>query len=206
MFIKAKEKKERALGVKLFLKAHRCSSPKCAMIRRPSRPGIHGKKRRRGQLSEFGQQLLEKQKIRASYGLKESQIVKVFKEASKMESMILAVIKILESRFDNVIFRSGFAPSRIVARQYITHGHFLINGKKVNIPSYKLKVGDVISIKPLSKELLIFKDLPNIIKKHEATDWISIDADKLESKIKKMPTEIPDQMFNINLVVDYYSR
>lgn len=205
MLIKAKEKKERALGVKLFLKGHRCSSQKCAMIRRPYKPGIHGK-RRRGTLSEFGQQLLEKQKIKISYGLKESQMVKIFKEASKSGSMVQAIVSILEMRLDNAVFRSGFVPSRIVARQLIGHGHFMVNGKKVTIPSYRVKVGDVISIKQSSKELLIFKDLPNIIKKYNSPDWISLDVDKLESKIKKMPIEILEQIFNINLVVDYYSR
>src|SRR3989338_2677929 len=97
MIIKAKEKKERALGVRLFLKGHRCNSQKCAMIRRPYRPGIHGKKRRRA-LSEFGQQLLEKQKIKISYGLKESQMVKIFQEASKSGSMVQTIISILEMR------------------------------------------------------------------------------------------------------------
>ena len=205
MIIRAKEKKERALGVKLFLKGHRCNSQKCAMIRRPYRPGIHGKKRRRA-LSEFGQQLLEKQKIKISYGLKESQMVKIFQEASKSGSMVQTIISILEMRLDNAVFKSGFASSRIVARQYIGHGHFMVNGKKVTIPSYRVKVGDIISIKPSSKELLIFKDLPNIIKKYDAPDWISLDTDKIESKIKKIPIEISNQIFNINLVVDYYSR
>ena len=175
------------------------------MIRRPYRPGIHGKSRRRA-LSEFGQQLLEKQKIKVSYGLKELQMVRIFKEASKSKSMIQAIISILEMRFDNAVFRSGLASSRIVARQYIGHGHLMVNGKKVTIPSYRTKIGDVISIKPSSKELLIFKDLPNIINKYDAPDWISLDADKIESKIKKIPIEISNQIFNINLVVDYYSR
>ena len=120
--------------------------------------------------------------------------------------MIQAIISILEMRFDNAVFRSGLASSRIVARQYIGHGHLMVNGKKVTIPSYRTKIGDVISIKPSSKELLIFKDLPNIINKYDAPDWISLDADKIESKIKKIPIEISNQIFNINLVVDYYSR
>ncbi|HDH31455.1 MAG TPA: 30S ribosomal protein S4 [Candidatus Wolfebacteria bacterium] len=203
---KSAEKKERSLGMKLFLKGERCNSPKCVMVRRPHKPGVHGKARRR-MLSEYGQQLLEKQRIKVSYGLKEAQMRNIFKNAlSKTGSAIgEIIIKSLERRFDNTIFRLGFASSRIVARQLINHGHFFVNERKVNIPSFRVKSGDIISIKPQSKNLLIFKDLPNIIKKYEAPDWLAIDKEKLECRIISLPknVEIP---FDINLVVDYYSR
>ncbi len=204
---KSAEKKERALGMKLFLKGERCNSPKCAMIRRPYKPGVHGKSRRRKSQSEYGQQLLEKQRIKTSYGLKEAQMSRIFKSAlSKTGGAIGEIIvSLLERRLDNVIFRLGFASSRIVARQFISHGHFLVNGRKVTIPSLAVKSRDIISIKPASRNLLIFKELPNIIKKYEAPDWLVIDKEKLEGKVVSLPKniEIP---FDINLVVDYYSR
>lgn len=203
--IKAKEKKERALGVKLFLKAHRCGSPKCAMVKKPYRPGMHGQSHHRSTASEFSQQLLEKQKIKAIYGIKEAQMRKIFQEAVR-KGKSDQIIGILERRLDNVIFRLGFAPSRIVSRQFVSHGHFMVNGKKVNIPSFQTKVNDVIAIKPSSKNLLIFKELSNNIKKQELPDWLSIDFDKIEGKIKSLPINIQEDLFNINLVVDYYSR
>jgi small subunit ribosomal protein S4 len=205
MLLKAKEKKERALGVKLFLKGERCASPKCAMIRRPYRPGMHGKKRR-GALSEFGQQLMEKQRIKASYGLGEAQMRQLFKRAIQKTSGVgQAVINILEKRLDNVVYRLGLAPSRITARQYISHGHFLVNGEKNTFPSFQVKTGDVISIKPESKNLLIFKDLPTTIKKYNPPDWLDLNKEKLEGRVKSLP-QTGDISFDINLVVDYYSR
>ncbi|KKR88851.1 MAG: 30S ribosomal protein S4 [Candidatus Wolfebacteria bacterium GW2011_GWA2_42_10] len=205
MLIKAKEKKERALGVKLFLKGERCSGPKCAMIRKPYRPGMHGKSRRRKTLSEYGQQLMEKQKIKISYGVNESQMRTIFKNAAKAASAVSAVINILETRLDNVIFRLGFAPNRITARQLASHGHIFVNGKKVRTPSALLKIGDVVSLNPSSKNILIFKELSNTIKKYEPPQWLETDKDKIEGKIKNLPFDI-EMPFDINLVVDYYSR
>ncbi len=201
-----KEKKERALGMKLFLKGERCNSPKCVMVRRPYPPGIHGKKRRRA-LSEYGSQLLEKQRIRIGYGLREAQFSKLFKKAIEKARGNIGevIINTLESQLSNVIFRLGLASSRNISRQLISHGHFLVNGKKVTIPSYAVKMGDVISIKPSSRELLIFKDLPNTIKKYEPPEWLVFDKEKLEGRVISLPknVEIP---FDINLVVDYYSK
>ncbi len=199
------EKKERALGVKLFLKGERCNSQKCAMIRRPYRPGMHGK-RRRGAASEYAQQLLEKQKVKITYGLKEAQLYKLFKELmTKSDSLGQAVIGSLERRIDNTVFRLGFAPSRTSARQYVSHGHFLINNRKITIPSCLVKVNDIISIRPNSKKCLIFKNLPDIISKRALPGWLEIDKDKLEGRVKLLPKET-EALFDINLVVDYYSR
>lgn len=199
------EKKERGLGMKLFLKGDRCNSPKCAMTRKPYAPGMHGKKRKKS-LSEFGTQLLEKQRIRTSYGLSERQLSGIFKKAvTKTGSVGEQMIDSLERQLSNVVFRLGFTNSRFVAKQFISHGHFLVNGRKLTIPSYKVRVGDVISIKPKSREILIFKDLPNIIKKYEPPKWLDIDKEKLDGKVRSLPqdVEIP---FDINLVVDYYSK
>ncbi|MEK7482088.1 MAG: 30S ribosomal protein S4 [Patescibacteria group bacterium] len=204
MLLRAKEKKERALGIKLQLKAERCAGPKCAMTRRPYRPGMHGGKRKRS-VSEYGQQLIEKQKVKIIYGLREAQLRRLFKGNLKTGSIGRNIMTILERRLDNVVFRLGLAPSRIVARQYVNHGHFTVNGKKVTVPSFLAKTNDIISIKPSSKELLIFKNLPNTIKNYNPPEWLEIDKDKLEGKIKSLPqgAEMP---FDINLVVDYYSR
>lgn len=205
MLLKAKEKKERAFKAKLFLKSERCNSPKCAMVRKPYKPGMHGKTRKIASLSEYGQQLLEKQKLRISYGIKEAQLRKIFKEAAKSSAIGQAIISIIERRLDNVVFRAGLAGSRIVARQLITHGHILLNGKKNKIPSSVLKVGDNVSINPSSLSLLIFKDLPNSISKYNPPEWLEINKEKLEGKIKKLPLDI-ETPFDINMVVDYYSR
>ena len=199
-----KEKKERALGEKLFLKGERCLSPKCAMVRRPYRPGVHGKDRRRP-ISEFGQQLQEKQKIKLSYGLKETQFKHLVKEALKKKgSNINLILEKLERRLDNVIFRLGFSVSRSIARQMVSHNHILVNGRIVNIPSYGVKIGDIISIKPASKNLPLFKELSAQIKKYEPLPWLTLDKEKLEGKIIALPSNIQTP-FNINLVVEYYS-
>jgi small subunit ribosomal protein S4 len=203
--MRAKEKKERALGMKLFLKGERCNSPKCAMSRRPFRPGVHGKKRTRAK-SEYGAQLLEKQRIRVSYGLKERQLSTIFKKAMKKAGVTGEIIvSVLERQLSNAVFRLGLASSRIVATQLVGHGHIFVNGKKVTIPSFLVKEGDVISIKPSSQKLLIFKKLEDTIKKHEAPEWLSLDADKMEGKVKEFPrnVEVP---FDVNLVVDFYSK
>lgn len=191
--------------MKLFLKGERCNSPKCAMVRRPTRPGVHGGKRRRTG-SEYSQQLLEKQRIRVSYGLREAQMRKIVKEAlMKTGSVGEVFVNYLERQLSNAVFRLGLASSRIIAKQLVNHGHFLVNGKKVTSSSYSVRIGDVISIKPSSKNLLIFRDLSNKLKKYDLPDWLSLDKEKLEGTVKSLPgnVEIP---FDINLVVDYYSK
>ena len=205
MILRSKEKKERALGVKLFLKGERCNSPKCAMVRRAYRPGMHGKKRRRG-ISEYATQLAEKQKIRFTYGLNERRLKKIFDNiSSKKGATGEMILSILERHLANVIFRLGLASSRIVARQLVSHGHISVNNKKVTIQSYLVKVGDVVSISPRSQELLIFKNLKNIIKSYQPPDWLVLDKEKMEGRVRILPysTEIP---FDINLMVDYYSK
>ena len=204
--LKSKEKKERALGTKLGLKAHRCNSPKCAMIRRPTKPGVHTRPGRG--FSEFKQQLMEKQKIRFSYGLSEKQMNAVVVKAlakKKTASVTGQIIGRLESRLDNVVYRLGFAPSRIMARQFISHGHITVNGRKVNIPSHILRVGDEVSVREQSRNMIMFKDLANTLKGNNPENWLNRDVQKLEGSMKSKPegVELP---FDINLVIDYYSR
>ena len=203
--IGAKEKKERALGMKLFLKGERCNSPKCAMTRRPYRPGVHGKKRTRAK-SEYGIQLLEKQRVRVSYNLNERQLSSIFKRAMKKTGVTgEIIISSLERQLSNVVFRLGLASSRIVATQLVNHGHISVNGKKVTIPSFSVKKEDIISIKPSSRKFLIFESLVDTIKKHETPEWLLLDAEKMEGKIKELPKDI-EIPFDINLVVDFYSK
>lgn len=198
------EKKERALGVSLFLKAHRCNSPKCALMRKSYRPGLHGKARH--SVSEFGQQLNEKQKIKASYGLRESQMQRIFSMAAKNPGVTgNMILQLLERRLDNAVFRLGLAPSRSVARQLVGHGHILVNGKKVSAPSYLVKTKDQISIRTQSKNNPTFKGLPETLKKYEAPSWLRLDTEKQSGEVLALPKdfEVP---FDVNMVVDYYSK
>lgn len=199
-----KEKKERSVGTKLFLKASRCNSAKCTTIRRPQRPGMHGKSYK--SLSEFGQQLKEKQKIRFTYGLREAQMERVVGEATKNPGVTgPLIISLLERRLDNVVYRLGFAPSRSVARQLVGHGHILVNGKKVTAPSYRVRTNELITIRPQSKDHPVFKELSTTLKKYIPPVWLSVDPDKMEGKILSDPKEF-EVPFDVNLVVDYYSK
>ena len=200
-----KEKRERSLGVRLFLKAFRSNSPKSAMVRRPHRPGLHGKDRRR-QPSEFGKQLAEKQKFKFSYGLREAQMRRVFQAAAKSAKTTgPMIVSLLERRFDNVVYRLGFAPSRSVGRFLISHGHMFINGKRVDIPSRAVKTGDVITIRPQSATNPSFKDLGESLKKHTTPTWMTMNPETREGKITALPKDF-DIPFDISLVVDYYSK
>ena len=200
-----KEKKERALGVKLSIKAGRCNSPKCALVRRPFRPGPHGKSFVRAG-SEFKTQLQEKQKIRFSYGLTDHHLELIFKKASgKSGNLVMEVIQLLESRLDNVVYRLGLAESRSIARQLINHGHIMVNGRKVSIPSYIVKPNDKIVIRAESKDHPYFKNLADRLKGYVAAGWLSINPETFAGQMTAKPfdVEIP---FDINAVVDYYSR
>jgi len=201
-------KKCRRAGQKLFLKGERCFSQKCAMVRRPYIPGIHGKKRRR-QLSEYGQQLTEKQKVRYTYGISEKQLKNYFSEIAKQKGNKeeLLLMK-LESRLDNVVFRLGFASSsRKLARQLVNHGHILINNRKIDIPSYQVKKGDVIQIRSGSKKIAHFKDVSTFIKKHEAPSWLALDKQKIEGKVVSSPViEEIGKVGEVSMIIEYYSR
>ncbi len=199
-------RKERRLGMPLFLKPHRSATGKSAITRRPSKPGQHGASRRRAG-SEFGKQLAEKQKIRYTYGLRETQLRNAFKDASKSHSGIgNALIGLLERRLDNVVFRLGIAPSRSVARQIIGHGHMFVNGKRVSAPSYRTRAKDVISIRPQSRELAIFKDVAERLSKQQQTPtWLVVNPQTIEGTVKSLPKDV-DAGFDISLVVDYYSK
>ncbi len=200
-----KEKRERSLGTKLFLKPHRCAGPKCVTIRAPHGPGLHGK-RRKGAGSEIGTQLREKQRIKATYGLREAAMKRIFENAAKNPGVTgQMILTLLESRLDNVVYRLGFALSRSVARQLVGHGHILVNSRRVDIPSYKVRIGDIISIRKGSKDNFVFKDLGERLKKYEAPVWLALDKEKVEGKMSVLPKDF-DQSFDVHLVVDYYSK
>ncbi len=199
-----KEKKERSLGAKLFLKPTRCLSPKCVTIRRPQRPGVHSNPRR--SVSEFGQQLLEKQRFQFSYGLREAQMRRLFKDALKNPAVTGDVfMSLLERRLDNAVFRVGIAPSRSVARQLVSHGHIMVNGRRVSIPSYRVAVGDAITIRPQSATHSAFKDLKERLMQYAPPSWLSVNPEKAEGTVSALPKDF-DIPFDVNMVVDYYSK
>lgn len=199
------EKRERSLGTKLFLKPVRCSSPKCACVRRPQRPGPHGKARRRPP-SEFGTLLAEKQKFKFTYGLRDAQLRRVFVAAAKNPGVTGEMfVNLLERRLDNVVYRMGLAPSRSVGRQIVGHGHITVNGRKVTVPSYQVRSGDTVSVRAQSKEHPVFRDIAERLANAEPPSWLTFDAGKLEGKVVSLPRDF-DIPFDVNRVVDYYSR
>jgi small subunit ribosomal protein S4 len=200
----------RRAGVKLFLKGEKCLSPKCPMVRKPYSPG-QKRKRRRSSLSEYGKELREKQKLKNWYNLRERQFRKYVKEAlearGKVEDASALLIKTLESRLDNVVFRLGFAPSRASAQQLISHGHILVNGKLVNIASFSVKKGDKINIKPTSVKKNIFRNLTSILKKHQPPSWLELNTEKLEGKVVGFPSfEEAAPPAEISSIFEYYSK
>lgn len=204
-----KEKIERRLGAKLFLKGERSFSPKSATVKRMYPPGMHGKAfRRRG--SEYGSQLQSKQKIRNTYRMLEKQFKNLAKVAiaSKKETGDLLVRK-LEKRLDNVVYRSGLAQSRDQARQIVSHGHVLVNGRKTSVPSFEVKTGDMIKIRDASLKSKYFSAMmPQWLQKHEAPKWLELDKNALSVKIVGVPT-IQDsglESKDIQSLIEFYSR
>lgn len=200
----------RRLGVKLFFKGERCLSPKCPMVKRAYPPG-QKRKRRFSPPSEYSKELREKQKLKNWYNLNERQfknyVKKILKSRGKVQDPEALLIKTLESRLDNVVFRLGFAASRIQARQLVSHGYFLVNGKPVNFSAYQVKKEDVISLKPQKIKKTIFQNLKNSLKKHKPPSWLSLDVEKLEGKVTGEPTlEEAAPPVEISTIFEYYSR
>ncbi|QEK11195.1 30S ribosomal protein S4 [Crassaminicella thermophila] len=191
-------------GQKLYLKGERCYSDKCAISRRGYAPGQHGQARKK--LSNYGLQLREKQKAKRFYGLIETQFRTYFEKAEKMPGITGEnLLRILETRLDNVVYRMGFAASRKEARQLVTHGHFTVNGKKVDIPSYLVSVGDVIKVKEKSVSSPKFKGIAEEAK--TVPNWVEVSAENLEGKVVSLPTrEDIDIPIAEHLIVELYSR
>ena len=193
-------------GTKLFLKGDRCTSGKCALDRRSTAPGQHGAANKK--MREYGMQMREKQKTRRYYGVLEKQFVNYFEEADRREGMTGEnLICLLERRLDNVVYRMGFAASHKEARQLVLHGHFTLNGKKVNIPSLIVKAGDVISVKETSRKSAKLKDLAETAAKMTAPKWLEVNAEDFTAKVVALPTrEDVDFDFNEQLIVELYSK
>lgn len=201
----------RRLGVKLFLKGEKCLSPKCPMVRRSYPPGQKRKRRFRGSLSEYGKQLREKQKLKRWYNLRERQFKNYVKEVlesrGRVEDATSLLVKKLEKRLDNVIFRLGLAVSRAQARQLVSHGHFLINGKPVNIPSFEVRKGDEIGLKPGRERKGIFQNLQDKLKKYQPPTWLSFDLKTKTAKVVGEPTvEEAAPPADISTIFEFYSR
>jgi small subunit ribosomal protein S4 len=193
-------------GMKLFLKGERCLSDKCAFERRPYPPGERG--RGRIKVSEYSKQLREKQKVKRTYGLLEKQFRGYYQKAAKQKGITGEnLLRLLEIRFDDVIYRSGFAYSRAEARQLIRHGHFTINGRRVDIPSYRVKVGDVYGLDDGSKDLVRVKEAAVSTSKGEIPDWLEVDAKNITGKVNALPTREQIKMpVNEQLIVELYSK
>ena len=191
-------------GQKLFLKGDRCYSSKCAIDRRNYAPGQHGQGR--SKVSDYGLQLREKQKAKRFYGLHETQFRNLFDKAVRKKGITGEnLLILLETRLDNVVFRLGFASSRKEARQLVNHGHFTVNGRKVNIPSYTVKPGDVIKVKEKSTNSPKFKEVKEMSITVPA--WVAVDVEKLEGKILSVPTrEEIDTPVAEHLIVELYSK
>jgi small subunit ribosomal protein S4 len=193
-------------GQKLFLKGDRCYTGKCGVTRRAYAPGQHGQGRKKP--SEYGIQLREKQKARRFYGVLESQFEKYFEMANKQKGVTGEnLLRILESRLDNVVYRLGFAMSRREARQMVTHRHFSVNGHCVNIPSFLVKAGDVIEMRPKSKQKERFKATLEGNASRPAPRWMDLDRDNFSAKIVTLPArdEI-DLPIEEHLIVELYSK
>ena len=191
-------------GTKLFLKGDRCLTKKCAMERRPVAPGQHGAGRKKS--SEYATQLREKQKVKRAYGILERQFYGYYKKAESMKGKTGEnILSLLERRLDNVVYRLGIGASRAEARQIVNHGHITVNGKSVNIPSYNVEVGDIVSIKETKRKKEMFKDLREI--KAIIPKWLEWNAEKLEGKVIRLPERADiDLTIAEHLIVEIYSR
>jgi len=193
-------------GMKLFLKGAKCYTKKCPFERRPNPPGQHGIRRRK--MSEYGVQLREKQKMRRIYSVHERQFKKYFDAAEHRPGVTGEnLLRLLETRLDNVVYRMGFASSRAQARQLVSHGHFVINGRQTTVPSHQVREGDLVEVRPTSRKAPYFKNAADVIRGAQRPDWLNVDVDKLTGNVTALPRR--DQMpleLNEQLVVEYYSR
>lgn len=199
-------------GMKLYLKGERCLGPKCPLVKRqPNKnypPGHHGQKRTR-RPSEFALQLREKQRLKRLYGILERQFRRHFEEAERRPGLTGDnLLQILERRLDNVVYRLGFADSRRQARQLVTHGHFLVNGRKTDVPSYLVRPGDIVAVRPESRQREYFQVVQETARAKAVPSWLTRDLETMSGRVVSVPTldqiELPS--INTQLVVEYYSR
>ncbi|MFD1673124.1 30S ribosomal protein S4 [Alicyclobacillus fodiniaquatilis] len=193
-------------GLKLYLKGERCLTEKCSVDKRPYAPGQHGQGRKRA--SEYGQQLREKQKARRYYGVLENQFGRYYEEAARRRGVTGEnLLELLESRLDNVVFRLGLAGSRAEARQLIRHGHFNVNGGRVNIPSYLVSEGDVVAVREKSREIARVKELVEALTGRTVPAWLQLDVEALNGKVLRKPArEEIDTPIAEQMIIEHYSR
>ena len=196
----------RRVGEKLFLKGERCFTPRCAIERRRTPPGNQSGRRRR--VSDHGVQLREKQKARYIYGIMEGQFRRYMAQAFKRPGVTgQYLLELLERRLDNAVYRLGFAESRRQARQLVLHGHFTVNGRKTNIPSYMLRQGDVIAWKESHKQRDFFKALTEDIPKRPVPSWLDLDTNNMTGNVSSVPSEEDlESAIDTRLIVEFYSR
>ena len=194
-------------NMKLYLKGERCLSDKCAINKRNYAPGQHGQQRRT-KLSEFGLQLREKQKVKRTYGLQETQFRNYFQKASRSKGVTGAeLLVLLERRLDNVVYRMGFADSRAQARQLVRHGHFRVNGRKVNIPSFLVKQGYVVELREESRNVEFLRDAMERLSQKHLPEWVHMDASQMRGTVQSLPTRNDITMpFHEQLIVELYSK
>ncbi len=194
-------------NLKLFLKGDRCYGDKCAFDRRSYAPGEHGQ-RRRGKLSDYGIQLREKQKVKRMYGLSEKQFRLSFQSADRQKGITgTNLLVLLERRLDNVVYRLGFVNSRTQGRHLVRHKHFLVNGKKVNIPSYLIKVGDEISVGEKSQKVQAISDSLDTVVRRGLPQWLDLEKDKMKGTVKSLPVREDLTMpMQEQLIVELYSK
>lgn len=196
-------------NMKLFLKGERCYSPKCAFEKRNYAPGMHGKKGSfKHKESDFATQLREKQRARRIYGVQERQFRRYFRNALRVKGMTgVTLLVTLERRLDNVVYRLGIADSRAQARQLVRHGHFQLNGHKHNVPSYLVDVGDVIEVRPGSRDNGYFKAIADRLGQRSLPEWLQFDEARLIGRVISLPSrQAVDLPLNEQLIVEYYSR
>lgn len=202
-YIGPKNKIARRFGVNLGLKTNAAKVAR----RLSQRPGVHGTSRRGGALSTYGKQLVEKQKAKLMYGIRERQFSGYVKEASRMAGdSRVNLQQLLERRLDNVVYRAGFATTRAQARQLVSHNMFTVNGKKMNIPSYLVRPGDVVAVKPNKERKGIFENLSDRLSNAQPASWLAVDAGKKSVSITSLPMDADfDKVFDVTLIIEYYS-
>lgn len=193
--------------MKLFLKGDRCYTDKCGFERRAYAPGQHGQNRRR-KASDYGEQLREKQKVKRLYGIAERQFRGYYYKANRMKGITGEnLLVLLERRLDNIVYRLGFASDHAEARQLIRHGHVVVNSKRINIPSYLVRVGEVISVKEKSRKISRIAESISAIDRRGVPQWIELDKEKIEGRVKSLPTREDFTMpIREQLIVELYSK
>jgi small subunit ribosomal protein S4 len=187
-------------GSKLFLKGDRCYTEKCSVERRTYPPGQHGQGR--GRVSDYGLQLREKQKVKRMYGVQEAQFRLTMDAATRMRGRTGEnLLSLLERRLDNVVYRLGFATSRAEARQLVRHGHFEVNGRTVDVPSFRVKAGDRVRLREASRQIARITEALAALERRSLPGWVELDAERFEGTVKSLPTRVQEQ-----LIVELYSR